>query len=102
MTTQKDKNTNPLLADPPEESVSIRCPRLGHQINFNYCRSENSGLPCFKTLDCWYNYFDVRAYLTDKLSEENFQKAFLEKGKPKVFSLFDLIEQAKKRKGKQV
>ncbi len=101
MTIHQDQPIDTLLADPPKDDFQIRCPRLGHQINFNYCQSENSGLPCFKTLDCWYNYFDVRAYLTDKLSEEDFQKAFLEKGKPKVMSLFDLIEQAKK-KGKKV
>lgn len=102
MTAPKNEDNNTLLADPPEESVSIRCPRLGHQINFPYCRSENSGFPCFKTLDCWYNHFDVRTYFTDKLTKEDFKKTFLDKGKPKVFSLFDLIEQAKVRKGKQV
>jgi len=96
------ENTDTLLAEPPEESFSIRCPRLGHQINFSYCRTENSGIPCFKTLDCWYTYFDVHTYLKEELTKQDFQKAFLEKGKPKVFSLFDLIEQAKSNKGKQV
>ncbi|WP_457551000.1 hypothetical protein [Desulfobacula sp.] len=102
MTTQKKENRDTLSTDPPKDEVCIRCPRLGHQINFQYCRSENSGLPCFKTLDCWYPLFDVQAHLKDKLNKEEFQKAFLNKGKPKVSSLFDLIEQAKTRKGKQV
>ncbi len=102
MTTHKNDPADTLPADPPEESFAIRCPRLGHQINFSYCQVENSGLPCFKTLDCWYNYFDVRAYLTKELTEEDFQKAFLKTGKPKVMSLFDLIEQAKEKKGKPV
>ncbi len=90
-----------LPAKPPEDTVNIRCPRLGHQINFPYCRSENSGLPCFKALDCWFNQFDVHAYLKKKLSQEEFDAAFLDKSKPKVLSLLDLIEQAKKRKGKK-
>ena len=102
MTTHKDENMDVLSVDPMEDDVQIRCPRLGHQINFSYCRSENSGLPCFKTLDCWYNHFDVHTYLTDKLTSEDFEKTFLNKGKPKISSLFDLIEQAKVRKGKQV
>jgi len=102
MTTHQNENSDALVANPPKDEFQIRCPRLGHQINFSYCQSENSGIPCFKTLDCWYNYFDVHAYLKEKLSEEDFQKAFSNKGKPKVMSLFDLIEQAKKRKGKQV
>ncbi|NOX34169.1 MAG: hypothetical protein GXP56_10610 [Deltaproteobacteria bacterium] len=97
----KNKNTTALPGKPPENEFSIRCPRLGHQINFDYCRSENNGLPCFKTLDCWYNYFDVHTYLTRELTKEEFKKAFLNKGKPKVLSLFDLIEQAKEKKGKK-
>lgn len=101
MTTKKNKNMDALPAAPPKDEFSIRCPRLGHQINFHYCRHENSGLPCFKTLDCWFNHFDVHAYLNDKMTREDFKKIFLDKGKPKVFSLFDLIEQAKVRKGKQ-
>ena len=102
MTTQNNENKNALSAEPPEDDVQIRCPRLGHQINFPYCRSENNGLPCFKTLDCWYNHFDVQTYFTGKLTKEDFEKTFLKKVKPKIASLFDLIEQAKARKGKQV
>ena len=102
MDTQMNDKTGALLADPPSDEFSIRCPRLGHQINFPYCRSENNGLPCFKTLDCWYNHFNVHAYFTDKLTKQDFKKAFSDKGKPKILSLFDLIEQAKKKKGKQV
>ncbi len=66
--TNPDSN-NTLPKDPPGKEVNIRCPRLGHQINFPYCRSENNGLPCFKTLDCWFNHFDVHAYLTEKLTQ---------------------------------
>ena len=102
MTNPKNQNPDAVSADPPEETFCIRCPRLGHQISFSYCRSENSGLPCFKTLDCWYSYFDVHTHLKDKLTKDEFQKTFLEKGKPKVASLSDLIEQAKARKGKQI
>lgn len=82
--------------DQPDPSFEIRCPRLGHQINFNYCRSENNGLPCFKTLDCWHHYFDVHAFLKEHLTPETFDQVFLKQSQPKIFSLIDLIEQAKK------
>ena len=91
----KDK-TNVLSPNPPSEDFDIRCPRLGHQINFSYCEIENSGIPCFKTLDCWYNYFDVHAFFKKRLSSKDFKKAFITKGQSKVFSLMDLIEKAKK------
>jgi len=100
MTIEKNDNPNALSQDPPADDFCIRCPRLGHQINFAYCRAENNGLPCFKTLDCWYPFFDVHAHLSDTLSKEAFQQTFLNQVKPKISSLFDLIEQAKARKGK--
>ena len=96
-----DNKADTLPKEPPSEDFEIRCPRLGHQINFKYCRKENSGLPCFKTLDCWYNYFDVQSFLEDKLSKEDFKKTFISKGPPKVLSLLDLIEKAKAKKGKK-
>ena len=99
MTGKKD-NQGALPENPPETDFQIRCPRLGHQINFPYCRSENNGLPCFKTLDCWFNHFNVQEYLKQSLSKEDFEKTFLKRAKPKVLSLIDLIEQAKKRQGK--
>ena len=88
-----------LPKEPPPDDFYIRCPRLGHQINFPYCEKENSGLPCFKTLDCWYHYFNVHHFLKNKLSREEVKKIFIDKATPKVLSLLELIEKAKARKG---
>jgi len=82
------------------DEYSIRCPRLGHAITFSYCRSENNGLPCFKTLDCWFQIFSVEDYLRERLTREEWQKAFESQGRTKVQSLIELIEEAKKRSGK--
>ncbi len=82
---------------PPDDEYTIRCPRLGHQISFSYCRSENRGLPCFKTLDCWYSHFQVEELLKKELSPEEWDKTFAAPPKPKLLSLVELIEQAKKR-----
>ncbi|MCM2284024.1 MAG: hypothetical protein NDI81_04555 [Desulfobacula sp.] len=90
---------NRLTADPPKEDVLIRCPRLGHEIYFNYCRVENNGLPCFKTLDCWFNYFDVQAHLKEKMTVEDFEKVFLNVARPKIHALFDLIQKTKDQEG---
>ena len=84
--------------NPPDDQYRIRCPRLGHQIMFAYCRSENEGLPCFKTLDCWFEHFEVEAYLRDLLSPEEWERVFSKPPKPKMLSLLELIEEAKKRK----
>jgi len=81
---------------PPGEDYSIRCPRLGHQVPFSYCRSENRGLPCFKTLDCWYPHFQVEEYLKKELTSEEWERTFNRLPKTKMASLLELIEQAKK------
>ena len=83
---------------PPEDSFQIRCPRLGHQIYFSYCRMENQGLPCFKVLECWSGHFLVEDYLRKELTPDEWLQISERKPKSKVLSLVELIEQAKKRK----
>ncbi len=80
----------------PHEDKEIRCPRLGHNVSFNYCELERIDKPCAKCLDCWDCFFDVRAYFSELLSEEAFEEAFHSEPKPKIASLIELIEKAKK------
>jgi hypothetical protein len=80
---------------PPGDNYTIRCPKLGHSISFSYCRSENMGIPCFKTLDCWFEHFPVERHLREILTEEEWDKAFMQAGKSKVLSILEQIERAK-------
>ena len=86
---------------PPDDTFQIRCSKLGHQIHFSYCRTENFGLPCIKTLNCWFPYFEVEQYLREDMSPEEFEQAFDKNIKPKMQSLMELIDQAQKRAGKK-
>ncbi len=83
---------------PPDDTFQIRCPRLGHQIYFSYCRTENQELPCFKVLDCWSGHFLVEEYLRKELTPEQWGRVSDRKPKSKMLSLVELIELAKKRK----
>ena len=83
--------------DIPGEDYLIRCPRLGHPISFSYCLKENNGLPCLKTLDCWFQHFNVEEYLRDRLTDREWEMVFERPSKSKVQSLIELIEEAKKR-----
>jgi hypothetical protein len=75
-----------------------RCPRLGDLIHFSYCRTcGEHHEPCFKVLDCWWEYFDVVAYFERHLSREAFEKLRTARAPEKIASLMDLIEQARKR-----
>ena len=90
-----------LTPKPPDDSFQIRCPRLGQQIHFSYCRKENMGIPCFKTLDCWHIYFQVVEHLQKELSEDEWQKAFEKPATPKMVSLVELIEKAQRQAKKK-
>ena len=84
---------------PPDDGFQIRCPRLGHQIFFSYCRQENMGIPCRRILDCWYTYFPVVEFLEQELSPEEWQSAFGRPVKPKMTSLVEILEKVLKDKG---
>ena len=83
-----------------EDHINLerRCPRLGGPVTFQYCRDCGEGdLPCFKVIDCWWEYFDVVSFFQKILSEQQFSQLTRMKPKPKVNSLLELIEQAKNR-----
>ena len=75
-----------------------RCPRLGNPVPFEYCEvCGDNEHPCFKILDCWWEDFDVVRYLKNRLPEDQFKRLMTAAPKPKVTSLLELIEQARKR-----
>ena len=82
---------------PPDDTFQIRCPKLGHLIHFSYCRHENFGTPCTRTLDCWYAYFPVAGFLKKELTEEEWKNSFGKPVVPKVLSLVELIELAQQK-----
>lgn len=83
----------------PADTVQVRCPRLGHQISFSYCRTENFGLPCPRIIVCWQSLFTVEAYLRRELTPEQWRDAFDKPAQHKVLTLLELIEQARKGGG---
>lgn len=75
-----------------------RCPRLGGDVTFGYCSAAGQGRsPCFKVFDCWWERFDVVAYMQARLSPEAFDALSISGPRPKVASLLDLVRQAQAR-----
>ncbi len=72
------------------------CRMLGHRLGFGYCRTVNGGMPCHKVLDCWFEQFSVREFIREHYTAEQVE-SFLAPPKPRMQSLLELIEQAKKR-----
>ncbi len=80
------------------DNLERRCPRLGSAIPFKYCMiSGEDSLPCWKIRDCWWEIFDVDAYLKANVPEPVYKQLVAAKPKEKVASLLEIIEQAKNR-----
>ncbi len=75
----------------------LRCRRLGHEVSFHYCRTQEGGTLCPAILDCWWEVFDVRASLEEALSAQEVEELAARERPAKVVTLLDLIEQAKQR-----
>ena len=83
-----------------DQDVLPRCPRLGHELTFGYCRQEAGRNPCRLILDCWWERFDVRSFLQAHLPKEamvQVERAGAAPPPSKVLSLVEMIRQAKDR-----
>ncbi|MCP4688890.1 MAG: hypothetical protein GY859_12625 [Desulfobacterales bacterium] len=84
--------------DKSKDHFERRCPRLGGDVSFKYCRTVgNDELPCWKTADCWWERFDVMTYLRENVAEDDLEALLEKRPKPKVLNILELIEQAKNR-----
>lgn len=75
----------------------IRCPKLGDEMTFAYCREEAGNLPCTRIIACWQAAFDVPALLRDCLTSGQWAQFTAARPQDKVISLIQMIEKAKKR-----
>lgn len=83
-----------------DQDLLLRCRRLGHEVVFGYCRQETAGRPCRLILDCWWEQFDVRAFLQANLSAADMvtvERAGASAPPSKVLGLLGLIGQARNR-----
>ena len=76
----------------------IRCPKLGDEMTFSYCRRESGELPCARIINCWQAAFDVTDVLKQVLTPDQWARFISAKPKEKALSLIELIEKAKAKK----
>jgi hypothetical protein len=79
------------------DDKTIRCPRVGGEVNFRFCRFENNMLPCRWIVGCWEMRVDMNKFMTDHYSKEEMDRIFTPP-RPKIESLLNLVEDAKKVK----
>jgi hypothetical protein len=76
---------------------SRRCPMLGHDVPFSYCRAPGRDLPCRKVFDCWWETFDVEGFIRSHFSEDQVAEV-LAPPPDKAATLVELIERARQAK----
>ncbi len=75
-----------------------RCPMLGHEVPFSYCRAPASPLPCRRIFDCWWETFDIEGFVHAHYSEQEIA-AIRAPRKDKLVSLVELIRKAQRASG---
>jgi hypothetical protein len=91
VTHKHEVNTEPECYDP----LQIRCPRLGGEVTFKYCRVEGGELPCMRIVACWQCCIPVVEYLREMLSPGQLERFAEQKPKERIATLVELIEAAK-------
>ena len=71
------------------------CRMLGHTLAFKYCRVMNEGLPCHNILNCWFERFEVEAFIAENYSKEEQQTVF-QPPKTRIAAMTEAVEKVKK------
>ncbi|MBU2549779.1 MAG: hypothetical protein KKB20_15300 [Proteobacteria bacterium] len=78
----------------PFDDLESRCPRLGGEVTFDYCRKLAGGLPCGRSLICWELLFPVQLYMARILTEEEWREAFDQPGPGRLERILEAAARA--------
>ncbi len=80
------------------DHLVLRCPRLGGEVTFAYCRREQGDLPCRMILRCWEGLIPVEQHLRVHLSDDEWSRAFNTPPKDKMATILEIADAVRKRK----
>ncbi len=80
------------------DHLIIRCPRLGGEVPFRYCRTINEDLPCRSLILCWEFRLETSRFLSEHYSIDQIQRVMSLPTQSRVETIVELIEKAKKIK----
>ena len=78
-----------------QDTLIIRCPQLGGEIPFRYCRTVNEDLPCRRIIGCWEFRIEITQFLNQHYSLDQIQRALSPPFKTRLETILELVEQAK-------
>ena len=71
------------------------CRKLGHTLQFKYCRIAQQGLPCAKIMDCWIGQLPIRQFIISH-HQGQMEKIF----RPpcsKINSILEIVDRVKRQ-----
>jgi hypothetical protein len=80
------------------DHLIIRCPLLGGEVPFRYCRIVSEDLPCRRIILCWEFRLEITKFLAEHYSIDQIQRALSLPTQSRVETIVELIEKAKKIK----
>jgi hypothetical protein len=80
------------------DHVAVRCPKLGSEVTFGYCRAASSGLPCERALGCFEQLLPAEAYFRRVLRDETYDACFASPPPDRYGALLSTIAEAKGRR----
>jgi hypothetical protein len=78
------------------DHVAIRCPKLGSEVTFGYCRTVASELPCERALGCFEGQLPVEPYFRRVLHEQTYERCFRSPPPDRYGALLDTVDKAKR------
>ncbi|OGV66869.1 MAG: hypothetical protein A3K18_30495 [Lentisphaerae bacterium RIFOXYA12_64_32] len=69
---------------------------MGHDVPLLYCRTQEQKTVCPKILDCWWEQFDIQAFLASVLTPSELNRLACPPPPAKLVSILDLIERARR------
>jgi len=79
------------------DQIEVRCPKLGGEVTFGYCRQVNDGLPCSRALVCFEWKFPVLEYFKRVLKEKTLERCFFGQVEGRMEMILRTVDEAKKR-----
>jgi hypothetical protein len=76
----------------------IRCPSLGGEVPFRYCRTVQEDLPCRRIMVCWEFRMESSKFLTEHYSADQIRSAWAPPTRTRLETILDLVQIAKKIK----
>jgi hypothetical protein len=80
------------------DALIIRCPQLGGEVPFRYCRTVNESLPCRRIMVCWEFRMEISKFLGEYYSVDQIQCALAPPTKTRLETILEIIEEAKKNR----